>query len=128
MTFSMVHSPSGIRVIGGVDTKGFSYIEVGKGLKSHSIILSSEANVLAVKCELAVRGKRGTHGDGHRTPLGSPKKVLDFGPLGGERAKGLLGEAGPAREDGARGPVGNQAESQVLRGEGRGEGGSCLQV
>lgn len=41
------------------------------------------------------------------------------GQLERERAKGLSGVVGPAREDGAGGPVGNKAESQVLRGEGR---------
>lgn len=98
MSFSMVHSPSGIRVIGGVVTKGFNYIEVGKGLKSHSAILSSEANVLAVNCELAVRGKRGTHGDGHRTPLGSPKRVLDFDwPTRRRKGQRLVGGGWPCQ-------------------------------
>lgn len=125
MSFSTVHSPSGIRVITGADTNGFSYIGVGKGLKSHSITPFSEANVLAVNLSNtsgSVKGKRGTQGGGHRTPLGCPEKYQTLaGPLEGERAKGLSGVAGPAREDGAGGPVGNQAESQVLRGEGGGE-------
>lgn len=36
--------------------------------------------------------------------------------------------AGPAREDGAGGQVGNQAEGQVLRGDSGEEWGSCCQV
>ena len=72
----------------------------------------------------SVGEKRARKGVGIELRSAAPRKYQTLAGHLEEGAKGLLGVAGPAREDGDGGEVGNHAESQVLRGDGGGEWGS----